>query len=258
MRRASRTVLSLLTLTNMKVTMHFKALVVALSVIAAHAPCSAQELEKNGMPCIAEICIGDGIAQLSKIQWTPAQNPIKLANKVQLTSAHVLNDDDMRALKAVFPAASEAAPYLHERQFDSNALLGLARITAACQANELVGSFGKDGNTPTKVRISLLPSAASSAQQAWTVTSIVREFPSALSDAERAQINKVLSQKYAKFAGGAGLDDNAKPGQGYYSPSVTAHFGFGLSLSRAIDESARMKLNPACGGGQVSAAKPAL
>ena len=228
--------------------MQFKALAIALSIVAVQSPAMAQDLEKNGLPCVSEICIGDGIAELSRIQWTPAFNPVKISNKAQPTSAHALNDDEMRMLKAVFPAAAEAAPFLHERQFDSSALPALAKITTACQTNELVGTYGSNGATPTKVRISLMPSLSDPTKQAWTVTNVVREFPTVATDAERATINKALNRKYAKFAAGKVSTDSGKAGEGYYSPSATTHFGFALSLSRATDEGNRMKSNPACGG----------
>lgn len=228
--------------------MPFKALAIALSLIAVPSPGMAQDLEKNGLPCVAEICIGDGIAELSKISWAGAKNPLKIGNIAQLTSAHALSEDDLRALKAVFPAAADAAPYLHERQFDAAALPALAKVTAACQSNELVGSYGTGGNTPTKVRISLMPSLSDPSKQAWTVTGVAREFPSVASDAERGQINKLLNQKYAKFTGSSATAASVKAGEGFYSPSTTATFGFALSLSRAADEANRMKLNPACSG----------
>ena len=226
--------------------MLFIALAVALSLVAVPTPSMAQALEKNGLPCVPEICIGDGIAELSKIQWNLAQNPVKLGNTPHPTSAHALRDDDMRAINSVFPGAAEAAPYLHQRQFDSGALAALSRVATACQSNELVGSFGAAGSTPTKVRISLMPSLANPAKLAWTVTSVAREFPTASNIDERTQLNRMLNKKYAKFA--AEKVDSGKTGEGYYSPSATTHFGFALSLSRAADEGKRMQDNPGCSG----------
>ncbi|UUZ47881.1 hypothetical protein LP420_33135 [Massilia sp. B-10] len=65
----------------------------------------AQDLEKKGLPCVAELCLGDGLSELYKIQWTPAQNAYRINNKVQLTSARKLSDDDMRALRGTWPNA---------------------------------------------------------------------------------------------------------------------------------------------------------
>lgn len=233
--------------------MPFKAIALALSLFAAHSVSIAQELEKNGLPCVAEICLGDGIKELSKIQWAPAHNPIKLGNKTQPTSAHVLSDDDLRTLRAIFPGVVEAAPYLHERQFDAAALPGLTRIAAACQANELIGTFGAAGSTPTRVGISLMPLASDPSKHAWTVTTIEREFPGIVTNEARAQINKELNRMYRKFGAFNSNIGTGRPGEGRFVPSGMTRFGFGLSMLRAQDESARMAAHPACGGAANSA-----
>lgn len=226
--------------------MRFKAIAIALSLLAVHSVTVGQEMEKNGLPCVAEICLGDGLKELSKIQWAPAHNPIKLNNKAQATSAHPLSEDDLRALKGTFPEVNDAAPYLHERQFDTAALSNLSRITAACHTNELIGTFGAAGATPTRVGISLLPSAADPAKQAWTVTTIEREFPSIVTNQERARINKELNRKYAKFGAYNSNVGTGTPGEGRFFPSGMTRFGFGLSMLRAPDESLRLKKHPAC------------
>lgn len=226
--------------------MHFKAIALALPLFAAHSATLAQELEKNGLPCVAEICLGDGIKELSKIQWAPATNPIKLGNKSQLTSAHALTDDDLRALRAIFPGVTEAAPYLHERQFDAAALPKLTSIAAACQPNELIGTFGANGSTPTRVGISLMPLASDPSKHAWTVTSIEREFPGIVTNEARAQINKELNRMYRKFGAFNSNVGTGQPGEGRFVPSGMTRFGFGLSMMRAQDESVRMATHPAC------------
>lgn len=233
--------------------MRFKVLAIALSLLAAH-PAMAQDMEKNGLPCVAEICLGDGIAELSKINWAPSSNPIKMGNKQQPTSAHVLSDEDLRNLKATFPAATDAAPYLHERQFDSGALPALARITAACQANELIGTFGAAGATPTRVGISLTPSGNDPAKQVWTVTTIEREYPGMLTNEQRSQINAQLKYKYGKFGAFNSNVGTGRPGEGRFVPSGMTRFGFGLSMVRARDEGDRLKLHPACASGGTSSA----
>ena len=228
--------------------MHFKAIVIALSLFAAHSAAAAQALEKNGLPCVAEICLGDGIKELAKIQWATAHNPIKLNNKAQATSAHILSDDDLRTLRATFPGVVEAAPYLHERQFDSAALPNLTRIAAACQPNELIGTFGASGSTPTRVGISLMPVAGDPAKHAWTVTTIEREYPGIVTNEARAQINKELNRMYRKFGAFNSNVGTGRAGEGRFVPSGMTRFGFGLSMLRAQDESAVLANHPSCGG----------
>lgn len=225
--------------------MSFKVIAVAITLCAAHAGSMGQDLEKNGLPCVAELCIGDGLAELAKVQWVPAQASYKVNNKVQLTADHKLNDDDLRMLKVAFPNAGDAAPFLHDKMFDASALPALGRVGAACQANELTGTYGASGDTPTRVGISLMPSLADPTRQAWTVTTIVRDFPSADSNEERAELTRQLARKYAKF-GASARTVPYKPGEGRYFPSGAAKFGFGLSLFRSADEGALLMTNPAC------------
>ena len=228
--------------------MSFKVIAVALTLIGAHASSIGQALEKNGLPCVAELCIGDGIAELSKIQWAPAQSSYKVNNKVQLTGEKKLSDDDMRVLKSTYPAAGEAAPFLHDRMFDATALPVLARVVAACQSNELTGYYGTSGDTPTRVGISLTPSASDPSRQAWTVTTITREFPSAVSNEERAATTKLLTKRYGKFGAGTRTVPD-RPGEGRFFPSGMSKFGFGLSLFRGPDESNRLMMHPSCSSG---------
>ncbi|MEJ7805034.1 MAG: hypothetical protein WKG03_03815 [Telluria sp.] len=228
--------------------MSFKVIAVALTLIGAHAGSMGQTLEKNGLPCVAELCIGDGIAELSKIQWVPAHSSYKVNNKTQLISDKKLSDDDLRVLKSTYPMAGDAAPFLHERTFDASALPMLARVATACQSNELTGTYGANGDTPTRVGISLTPSLADPARQAWTVTTITREFPSAVTNEDRAAISKLLTRSYGKFGAGTRTVPD-RPGEGRFFPSGMAKFGFGLSLFRGTDESTKLMTHPACSNG---------
>lgn len=223
-----------------------KVLALAVPLLFLQPAAFGQELEKRGLPCVAEICLGDGIAELSKIQWTPSQSAFKINNKAETTGSVKLSDDKLRHVKVIFPAAGDAAPYLHANQFDANALPALAQVTTACQSNELIGTYGAGGNAPTRVGISLTPSLADPSKQVWTVTTIVREFPSAVTNEERAEISHYLKRRYWKFGAGNPTTVLAKPGEGRFFPSGMTRFGFGLSLARIDDEAARLQRHPAC------------
>lgn len=226
--------------------MTFKVLALALPLLAMQPHASAQDLEKNGLPCVAELCLGDGIAELSKIQWAPAQNAFKINNKAEATGSMKLSEDKLRLLKMVYPAAGDAAPYLHSNQFDSAALPALAKVVAACHANELIGTYGAGTSTPTRVGISLTPSATDATKHTWTVTTIVREFPTAVTNDERAEISNQLKARYARFGAGNSETPAARAGEGRFFPSGMTRFGFGLSLGRGANETARMLQHPAC------------
>jgi len=230
--------------------MQLKATALALSLLALQPASFAQTMEKNGLPCVQEVCLGDSLTELAKINWTPAQTTFKINNKVQLTGARKLSDDDLRVLKASFPLSNEAAPFLHEKQFDAAGLKTLSRVTAACDANELFGTYGAGTGAPTKVGISLMPSAADANSQVWTVTSIVRDFPSAVSNEEKATITALLKRQYGKYGAGSLELPSAKPGEGRFFLGGSANFGFGLSMVRPADEARRLKAHPMC------AAKP--
>ncbi len=241
--------------TNTKVTMSLKVIAVAISLLAVNTSgMASQFMEKNNLPCLVEICIGDGIAELAKVQWTPAQVAYKVNNKTMLMGDYKLNDDEVRHLKAIFPNAGEAAPYLHGRTFDAGALPALSRVPAACQPNELIGTFGMNTETPTRVGISLTPSLTDPTKHTWKVTTIAREYPSVTDNGQRAEITKQLSIRYGKF--GAGNKEVAdKPGEGRFLPGGTARFGFGLSMYRGEEEASRMKLHPACAAVEKTASR---
>lgn len=229
--------------------MPLKALALALPLLVVHSTSLAQELEKNGLPCVAEVCLGDSVNDLSKIQWAPAQQSYKLNNKPVLIAARKLSDDEARLIQAGYPNAGEAAPYFLERQFDATSLPLLARVGAACEANELFGSYGSSGSMPTKVGISLMPTKADPAKQAWVVTTIIREFPSAQSNDDRAALVGQLVQRYHRFGAGNRVIQSNKPFEGRFMPSGSSRFGFGLSMVRPTGEAVLMKQHPACATG---------
>lgn len=234
----------------MKAIMSFKAIALALPLFAMSSSAFAQELEKNGLPCISEICIGDGLSELAKIKWQQAQQPYKINSKPVLTAERKLSEVEARLLEAGYPNAGTAAPYLLDRQFDEVALTALSRVKAACEVNELFGHFGADTGAPTKVGVSLAPSKSDPAKQVWTVTTIVREFPSALSNEDRSLINAQLVQRYVKYGAGNRVIQSSKPFEGRFIPGGASRFGFGLTMVRPADEGALMKQNPACAAGK--------
>ncbi|MES2320493.1 MAG: hypothetical protein V4631_23695 [Pseudomonadota bacterium] len=245
--RADQRLSAILQFHEPKVIMQFKAIVLALPLLALQPACLAQTMEKNNLPCVPELCVGDGMAELAKLQWVPAQTSFKINNKFQNTAERKLSEDDLKVLKALYPNAADAAPYLYEKQFDAQALAMLGRVTAACDANELFGNFGSAG-APTRVGISLMPSAADASRHVWTVTSIVREFPDAATIEQKASLTTLLKRRYSKFGAGSTELPPAKPGEGRYFLGGMANFGFGLSMVRAPDEGNRMVKHPMCGG----------
>lgn len=230
--------------------MSFKFIALALP-LTLFSPAYAAEtapLEKNGLPCVEELCLGDSLAQLSKIKWLPAESPVKVNNKAVLTAARQMSDSDLLMLRSTFPDPSQAGPYFYNKQFDEAALPGLTRTMAACESHELFGTFISPNGSTTKVGVSLLPVTTDPARQAWTVTTIARDFPGTANNQERSVVNEELKKRYFKFGASNPDVGNPKPGEGRFYANGLSRAGFALSVVRANDETKRMKLHPSCSG----------
>ncbi len=228
--------------------MSFKFILLALPLLAV-APANATQthpLEKNGLPCVDQLCLGDSIAELAKIKWLPAENPVRLHNKPVLTAERPMHQSDLLALKSTFPDPTQAGPYFHNRQFDQGALPGLTRTHAACEANELFGTFVSPDGSTTRVGVSLLPVADNTSRHAWQVTTIARDYAGHSSNQERSVANDELKKRYYKFGAGNPHVGNPKPGDGRYFPNGMNRAGFALAVVRGSDEDQRMKMHPAC------------
>ncbi|MFM8900187.1 MAG: hypothetical protein ACKOF9_09615, partial [Burkholderiales bacterium] len=94
--------------------MSLKAIILALPLFTAPHICLAQELEKNGLPCVAEICLGDGIAELSKVQWDRAKNPFSSPQKQLYTATRKVSEGEMKLVQSRFRGdLGQAAPFLY-------------------------------------------------------------------------------------------------------------------------------------------------
>lgn len=212
----------------------------------ATASCFAQEFEKNGLPCVAELCLGDGLAELSKVHWERAKNTFSDPKKPLYTSTRKLSDGEIKLVKSVFRGdVGSVAPFLKDNLFDSGALAALSRITAACSRHELIGTYTTQSGNPTRVGISLIPNQTDTTKHQWTVISITRSFPTAVSNEQKAEVESQLAERYAAFD--IRKTRNAKPGEGRFDWNFGS-FGFNLLLWRGIEEGNRMKLHPACSG----------
>lgn len=229
--------------------MLFKTFFSVLAVTALSSTCLAQQNEKNGLPCVAEICLGDSIPELSKLQWDRAKNPFSNPKKPLYTGARKLSEGEMKLLNLQFRGnIPPAAAFLYDKQFDSGALPALAQVIAACSANELIGTYTTQNGNPTRVGIVLTPNQSDTSKQQWTVTSIVRTFPAAVSNEQKTELEAQLVERYHAYGAKNMNIKNAKPGEGRYFANYGTPFGFHLSLFRGLEEANRMKLHAACGG----------
>lgn len=209
----------------------------------------AQEFQKNGVPCVAEICLGDGIAEVSKIQWDRKRNPFSTVQSPSYTSVRKVSASETKDLNKGFRGdLVQIAPFLIENTFDSMALQSINRVTVACVSNSLRGEFTTPSGNLTHVYISLVPDLLDSSIQKWKVMTIIREFPGAVSEEQKNKIGSELKLRYHAF-GAENMDiRNPKGGEGRYYRSTTSNYGFELRLYNGGNEANRRTLHPSCGG----------
>lgn len=190
--------------------------------------------EKNGMPCMDELCLGDSLDELSKVNFEPvASYKIRPIEIDALTSKYKGN------IKPI-------ATYLGRSKFDSNTIQALADITATCTfIAKLDGNFTSKGGNPTKVTISLLPTSDTS-KQVWTVTGIYRTYPSAKSQDQRKEVKTEMDARYSQFT--KGTTKSGKPVYLFNAGYTTNPAMLTLILPTGLDYQNKLVLHPLCGG----------
>ena len=205
-----------------------------------------------------EICLGDGLPELQKLNWEVAREFPKGFKSEGSTIAN--RKPDAGTLAAILqnfkgPAATirAASAYLpadyRSGHFDATTLPQLAQIQASCYPYSLEGRYSPQGGMPTTVSIGLFPSA-DGATQSWKVFQIERHFPTNLTQAQVDQVNAQVKASYGKWSGNQGPRQevwvtNAKVA--FLTPNVS----FGLSISgfgNYLKE--KTMLHPLCGGRQ--------
>ena len=213
----------------------------------------AQSYEKNGLPCITELCIGDGLEELSKIKWDRAKNALSLMGKPDYVGSRPLGPYDIATVKQIYRGdVSKAAPYLSYEAFDAKAIPLLASITAACARKELQGTFTTESGNPTTVKMALLTDKNDIAIQRWAVTSISRTFPAAVSAAQQADIRKQLDERYGRFSFSRGRQSGVDATYDIHAadPVLGGKYGFSLFLNQRPNDYELYLQHPACGGKQ--------
>lgn len=195
---------------------------------------------KNGMPCVAEICLGDGIAELRKVKW----------DKVNKAPPAYVKLDFAELEKNFRGNLTSSAPYLISTElsgsrvyFDNQALPNLEKVVANCgfKTPSFSGTFTTQSGNPTTVGIALIPSSDNS-EQKWMVVGISRHFPNAISSQQHQEINDQLNARYGAF-------NYSRVPQEFGQPQFVGNGGLGLSLYLLYpDITERLRLHPLCGG----------
>jgi len=207
---------------------------------------TAQQYEKNGQPCVAELCVGDGIAEIAKVKWDTAVGSFSIGNQYPPVAGSKVSDSDLKRLKTVYPEVSGAsAPYLQDKKFDNAALPALAKLGVQCSQDYLEGNYTTANGNPTHVRISLIPDAKDSSKQTWFVTLISRQFPASVTNEQRAEVRSQLQERYKRW-----LEKRSNPKPGESRVEIDRYNDVKLNLVnfQGLEEANRRKQHPQCGG----------
>jgi hypothetical protein len=205
----------------------------------------AQPTEKNGFPCVAEVCLGDGVDDLRRITtWERAMSPYGLGGKGQPIGALKVDASSMKSLATTYPnLPAPAAPYLLLKKFDGQALPALAAVNLACDFAEIEGVYTSESGHPTTVKMAL--AAESNTKQRWAVTMIRRLYPSAVTAEQKSTLELQLRQKYSAW------DQNSqRPPKSALRFSMQGMGTPGFTLHRVDprEQTDMLKQHTACGG----------
>ena len=100
----------------------------------------SKAFSETGLPCIPEVCLGDGIRRLSAVRWNKAKGGSLFDQSVSYATDLNVSEAQVKAIGRVFKGnISAAAPYLIARTFDGDALTPLSAVTVGCAADKLYG-----------------------------------------------------------------------------------------------------------------------
>lgn len=222
-----------------------------VSLISIQSLCYAGEYVKNGMPCVKEICIGDGVDELTKVNWDKVN--VKPNPKAFMYTLYIKNRD--KELQTYIGKTKNLANYLGMHKFDSSTIGHLNEVTAVCDTPTLGGLTGtyksKDGNL-TEVEIELIPDQQNfdSLTQSWVVTEIARTFKIA-SPQQREEVTEEMNTRYSF------VDKNIFDDKGYtkkyaseasFGKSIVNNNNLNLRLVKDNHEKNRASIHPGCPG----------
>lgn len=170
----------------------------------------ADDSVRDGQPCLNGICVGDDITALSKIKWDTVTSMI--GNKP--VKSFKIRDASLKELMQNFApdaasAVKEAAPYLLQKGFDSEAIPKLSRIKGFCQPIDLdlTGHFKSDSGFPTRVIVNVEP-GGTAAEQSLRVKFIIRRYPQEFTTAQIRELAEQLKARYAGVKASTFADSN--------------------------------------------------
>jgi hypothetical protein len=185
---------------------------------------------KDDLPCVAELCLGDGLDELSDIPWELVS--WRIASDPSTTAPGGLVDESILAdLEQRFAGdLTAAAPYLISLAFDADAIPRLSTVICATGYERLYGRYISRHGNPTQVAVALVQKSAEDPRQVWTVVEITREMIRAESAEDVAAVRRTLAARYENWV--APLSTSSRPKSASFEEYFVGHPIFTLTLTR--------------------------
>lgn len=174
------------------------AILVWLGTTASYA----NPYNRNGWPCVNELCVGDGVVDLARVKWErikpPEYSKTKMFRDTEIATAEAVSRLHLQDVRAPVAAMKVMRNYaMASMRFDAGALSALPDVRA-CGPLSMRGRFYTDSGLRTEVTIQLVPTPDGK-QQDWRVVEILRYWPSDLGTDQKAELESLLSRAYADF-----------------------------------------------------------
>jgi len=207
---------------------------------------------RDGMPCLKEVCVGDDVLSLKGIHWenvigTFDKKPIKNKKPDQWKIDAV--NGTLRGDKG---AISRLAPYWGsgwKNDIDAYALQQLRKVRAFCEPVTFSLRYRSESGYITSLLVEPVP-AESIKEHRLLVTTIIREYPSGLSEMQYEQLANEIKGKYMAVNDRAQSERDSPSAHLGFSPSgasaLTLSIGTPSNLYR--DRKNIVKMHPECDG----------
>lgn len=222
------------------------AILAALLMAAAASAGAAEDVIKDGRPCLSGICVGDAVATLAAIEWDEATSLTGTPVKSAKVSADVVRQLTARFAPAAKEAVEAAAPYLIGLKFDGGAIDKLAKVEGFCDPmlRPMEGTFKSDSGFPTKVLLDVEPGEGG-ATQALRVTSISRKFPLEFTADQLKELEQQLRSRYGAVKVAVSAGDPKVP-TWRFNPS-TRELTLWATTTPSMKETSLLRRFPGCG-----------
>lgn len=208
----------------------------SLSAALGFVVLSTQTLQAAEMPCVKELCIGDGLDKLHGINFQPVniERVNKLSARKKADRSHMYGHQ-----------GKDPSTYILLGKFDKNALSDMANIKTACTPNNgLEGVYESESGHKTTVQVAMWPDQ--SGNMRWLVKSISRAYKGIESRSESDELIQSLNEKYAKWH--IGKVGQPKPGNAgmLLVPVREPAISLFLAPTAEVIQSTNYKTNPLC------------